>query len=1156
MSKQSPVQKQKTARNRANIRYEALEAHASKQTQLRRMAERALLQVQNQAKADEAEAYMRRQDELAAKWAALKAAKAAGEDALLALRTSRRGRRRIGRLVRPVDMPTVASLAAHVAEPPTSPEDLQLLQRRLGKLRQDQNDTDTWGDTGMSPREQEDLFEEVEEIEARMKEVWVIPSMPPQGCWVGEYLAGKVAKRHDYPITEARIEEIVDALYGIPDPKVRREVSKGISTARAKARGWAESIVLSVYNPESGDTAGVLVRYDRITGPKGLIQSLYGQKVALPIIQVLNNQRLDEKGRRPPIPQDIIRGARDAGYFLVKDCWLIESSVFQDLRKTLPTDIDIRGYINGLCAPMIHVGTHSVTVRSRTAVMGYGIGGVPIEIPAQCDGAGGISPNHPIWDEMGVARGKRRWIQIRIWNPQTGVFLKGLLVADDRCKDDHGDPDIWCDWLQVKGSHKALAKQRAKEGKIARLEGMTIGVMRSFDREQHQWANAQILQFAADTEENRRRIDTFLEEFFQGLSLEKLLAQVQVRNDFIRNVVRVCQACGEDPLTNVLVREAFNEKLKTVLYRASQGAALRGDCFGVVMDASLKPGECVVAPVKDKEGKSHYRVGDVIAYSRAPGLLPSCLGTLWLVEPKPHMLVEEGGRLVAPKGTMFVCPKEAQRTQLDDDGDVLVAWWDERVVDLFDTRISVTGFGGPDDVYLVEPEKTTSNIIGGHAWGSEEFYSFVALDGKGPIGPVTLASQMWLALGEPGEYLASVLWLQAAVDQEKRSSRVANPNTAKDPANWVEAEEYDRVVGPNGETVKVTAWKYNPPANGWISDRSVCTGEGLLDGEKLFKYTQRRALKMGHVGGYDQKGRPVGVKIPQVLTWRKEGKVIDPTSWFEEPFTGKDQNLVHYCAYEAWKGFQIWARENIPPRSSKRLTRMLLDQMGMEVNPLPEQPYIMGLRVRAGIKAYREAVGQVMRKMGEVEDKEALFLAIESQFHLELAKLSLEECLQIWTTELMLANEHRQNPVERNGHLKLAFQAVTFPGSPVLKALGVVMEAECQFMDSAKLEAVAAKARDLLGRVDLEGRKLFRDIPEVLYRMTYGPYGQIPGSQTILVEPKLHLVKTGIPFADCEVCQRKVLALSVRLTRAKQGTAVQEAAGRLVTGIRKYRANL
>ena len=925
---------------------------------------------------------------------------------------------------------------------------------------------------------------------------------------------------------------------------------KATSLGRAKAGGWTSLPVLSVWNPKTGNVNATRLWTSITVGPVGMIQRKYGKQYPLPIIQVLNNQRTNSAGRTPELPVKFREACYQSGYTLCKGKWLIRNEIMEEMRRTLPKDLDVRGYINGLCAPMIHSGDYSVTFRNRTAQVLKIVRGSYklVDIPAECDGAGGIHSKHQLWDDMGVAPGKRRWLQVRMWNPETGVFAKGLLVADDRCLDSDDNPDMWVDWMMAKGAHKELAKQRAKEWGQKSMTLM-VGVMRSFETLQKQYANAQILQFWENSEANRQRIQGWVKKFFEELSMEKLMESLKKSNDFIRRVILLDEACGMDPLTNVLVQEAINDKLMRKLYRVAQGAGLRGYCFGVVMDASLKPGECVCASRKI-DGAVRYRVGDVVAYSRAPGINTGASTTMVVVAPKPHMLIEERGNLMVPQGVMYVSPFEAHQTQLDDDGDVIVVWYEADVVAAFQTRIALNGFGKAEDVYLIEPEKGGEDVIGGNLWGSEAWREFVSVSGKGAIGETTLAGQMWLALGHHGEFLATTLWLQAAVDEEKRARKPANPDMASDPANWFIDSQYERVTDAEGNTQTVSVWKYRGDLPGaWLEHGEwVVNDQGLLDRKKINAYMERRTVKRGFVSGVDEKGKPRGYRPDEVLTWRNKEKVCHPEFWAVPEYDGEKQNLVHWCNECAWTEFRAWREENVPQKRVGRLTLMLSDAVGEEAVPLPEKVYEQGLRIEAGIRGYRMEVKRIMQNLSEETNRESAFLAAETAMVQCLRQLSEKELLTIWATELMLANNKiREDKKAAMGHVKLAYECVAWEGSPVLAKLGVEPEeADCGYLTEDVRRRTVAFAEQLLVGNDLDGKPLFSDIHSVLSRMVHGPYGLIENSKVVIPVPERHLKETGVEFHRCRKCQAEVLAIGVGMTRKNPNQAVMNQAKALV----------
>lgn len=209
--------------------------------------------------------------------------------------------------------------------------------------------------------------------------------------------------------------------------------------------------------------------------------------------------------------------------------------------------------------------------------------------------------------------------------------------------------------------------------------------------------------------------------------------------------------------------------------------------------------------------------------------------------------------------------------------------------------------------------------------------------------------------------------------------------------------------------------------------------------------------------------------------------------------------------------------------------------------PLPEKVYYMGLRRKAGISQYREDMNDIMRNLCPDMDREAEFIAIETKLIEALSRLSYNELLQVWATELAMGNKYMGENNKRAAltHVKTAYEVVCWENSPVMIKLGVSKESDlCEFMDESRLKLTKDFAEKLLARNDNDGNPVFRDIHEVLSRMVYGPYGKVEGSEVYIHEPIKHKEATGVDFFRCKTCQARVLALGVGMTRKSASEAI------------------
>jgi hypothetical protein len=935
---------------------------------------------------------------------------------------------------------------------------------------------------------------------------------------------------------------------------------------RAKSLGWVGKYVMEVFSPEppkgkdkkegrkawNKDVVNVYAR--KMVGPVGLMERIFQSSLPCPVIQLMNNQRLDDNGHLPPIPRSVLDAAWDNGYVLVKDKWLVRQELIvpkdSPVAKTLPTDKDVRGYFNGLAAPMeavekvlCHFSIKTTTIldvgKSIAKKLGYK------KIPAGVDGAGAIHPYHWLWDVLGLDLDKRGWVQFRAWDPEKGVLVKGLLVADMRAVDADGNPAVVFDLEQVKGEFKDYAKDKLKLAKAALEAGeepevtsmeLWFGVMASSHRIERQWASGQLLQFMEDSEENHQYLMKSVDRFFKDLSFEQILEGVKKKDEHIRCICEMLVACGEDPMSNVLVQQAVYDKLARQFYRVAQGGGIRGWRYRCVMDEKVKPGTCWIRPEKI-DGKMRFKVDDTLAATRSPGVGNGAASTFVVAECPEEFLVPTGYGMDVPYATIYVNPKEADFLQLDDDGDALAIWYQTFMVDMMRSRIKF--FGDVQDAYRIEPAKGGDDIIGGHEWGGDKWRDFIADSGKGPIGETTLVGMAWMALKHYDEFMPSALHLQAGVDEEKRASRYADPDIAKDQANWTVEEEYDRVIDADGNTVRVKAWKYTPvnpndPEDeeyGWLSTRHWATDKhGLLIREKINWLFSKRTLALGYVGGFNKKGEPKGLLPGQVNTWRVPEKKKDPENWSAPEYTGDKQGLVHFCDWYACGVAQKWMAENCAPKPSKRLSLLLLEKLGVVVHPIPEEVYMAGLRVKAGIKAYREGVRDLARNVDENTDRSIEYAALQAALEGHLRQLSTRDLLEVWMSELMLANTYRDNPTRRDSHVKMAFKAVAWDGSPIMKKLGISNEEmECSYMDPEKLEKAEALVRWWATR-KVDGKPVFQDYHEIINRMVFGPWGDIAPGLT-MPRPAGHHAATGKHIDQCRVCREALTMLGVRMSR-------------------------
>ena len=191
-----------------------------------------------------------------------------------------------------------------------------------------------------------------------------------------------------------------------------------------------------------------------------------------------------------------------------------------------------------------------------------------------------------------------------MWHPLHGVFIKGILVPDDRCVDDEGRPTIWVDWLQIKGKHKDLAKAKCglKTGAfdpVTRVlvkpelleeslvgEGYFMGILQRWDRKGTiKWC-FEILERVEDSNANRQRVVEFVSEALQELEdkggLYGILADKSKDDQKLQLITSLCEKLSErsgvfvDPLKVPYVWDFVQDELQRKLYHLRIGCFRQG----------------------------------------------------------------------------------------------------------------------------------------------------------------------------------------------------------------------------------------------------------------------------------------------------------------------------------------------------------------------------------------------------------------------------------------------------------------------------------------------------------------------------------------------------------------------------------------------------
>lgn len=784
------------------------------------------------------------------------------------------------------------------------------------------------------------------------------------------------------------------------------------------------------------------------------------------------------------------------------------------------------------------------------------------EVPMGDDGSGRYHPNAPEMADL-IARYGLVPYQLRAVDAQHGMFAKGIIVPDERSVDSEGNPCITCSWKQVKGRWKKLAAQRASEGAVA-TKRMHIGILRAWDRKRYMVGcfelleNIGVVPEQGESQESIRareaqvREDLFslVDEAMQDLGkdgINGLLASI-AKDDKVLSLVIKLLAKAEsrgihiDPMSIDRVKQALDQKLQRRLWAIAQGAGIEGRQLVIVNDGGLKRGEVVC---------SHYKVGQELAVWRFPMVLAQGLQVHKVVSPRPHQMVAQKGL----EQLCFMNPEDVLDMQGDDDGDIVAATTDPRVIRLFREKIDYRRFA-------IEPEGEKLNM----ETQSPEGLAYLRQTPMGPVGVMTINRSKLLAVGDTMGALACSVLIQECIDKAKRKVRWSDWEMASDMGNWRQ--------GTDG------VWRlhWEGSAN-YLDQRKDGEEHDELPLQMVLKWVNSRLRKFGCVSqstGNLQELEPglyadtVGKTTP--LGWRvqeaeeedaltgevrilKVNKRIAPSHWQrsrEKQGGYEGGNLVHEAHDRALVRWGEIEAEFVSSEQSGDVSELLLRLLREEGATIdrPNMSWFEYLDVRAlsGIGEFSEAMKKALSQDKTDEeggDNGTRYADINAAYELLHQRLreyvemrGVQGLVDIWCMETSpcyrvssggetwytfdrseIPAGAKFTKVNNPNH---AINAVCYPGSPVMELLGIQGEDVCSFLDSKKLETII--------KVCTSKDNAFQTLADMVWSKSVGR----------------HEKEMGIPVSECEHCKSVIQTELVRHFRNLKGRTEKQFLGRIV----------
>ena len=702
--------------------------------------------------------------------------------------------------------------------------------------------------------------------------------------------------------------------------------------------------------------------------------------------------------------------------------WLRTSPAWRWLKHLFPKVIDCRAYNHSLNAPVLPGGFMADVPVKLTTIKTINQQGE--EISAETDGCGRIHPDHPLFKQL-ERPGGICVIQFRFINLK-GLFVKGILVPDERCVSADGEPEIWFDWMQVKGRNKADAKQRAENNDEILTTGY-IGIIQAWDRPRTlKWSFEQLQMFKLNPE-TCNIIEEWVEEAYENLlgeGINSLLTSIAADNPQLRLVLQLADKVSnykpEFSVTQIqMVRNAMIERLQRTLYFIAQGAGKHGKQMVAVIDNGIPEGYIVAAG---------YKPGSEVVVHRYPTLLPQAMMKLTVMAPLPHHKVD--GKVV--RYAIYMNSRDlTDKAQGDSDGDIMGITADPRVLQLMEHRI------GDNRVFMVEPE--------GHKFetltDSPEGLLYMSGNPRGNVGGMCLHQARMFAIGDYEAAVAMAFPYQEAVDLAKKKMIFTD---------WREATDFSAWTEKNGR------YYFHKPLS-----KAEYSGDNLP--EEMIRNWINGRLK--YAGITDPKAQ-------NAIAWRRGNKRINPNNWEKCALLGNWEggNLVHYChdiAQEIWQRDADQFDFDVEIVDISNILGMLLKSINIKFTPMQIswRQYLV-LRQNSGLREFGQEMRKAMQSDTHEEDRQQRINTALINLNGKLQKLNVAEMECIWRMELSdtfsygrgdsryYTNEpppdcKTQAAIEeaRVNNPNLAFRAVASPASIIMNLLDIEHAESCPFLE-------------------------------------------------------------------------------------------------------------
>ncbi len=866
---------------------------------------------------------------------------------------------------------------------------------------------------------------------------------------------------------------------------------------------------------------------------RGLFEQVHPGLHPAPVVGLRNCLAPNKRGARPDLPECVLDAFVQAGAVAFRGKHLVWTEGYGDNQS--PFDViaqTFTSYKAGIgYVPSLFSAYHAGMVWNGVPYAVDYVRGADGE-PAGSDG-GGIyicDDNSPIWQAL---RGKSA--QVRIYDPEKGVFAKGMLSPADKSCLPPGinawiviDPSMFKAGAPVTVPEESgLLGRGMKESYSSRKDFFVdacnlgirdlygtcaLGVMRVKKAGRTSLTPGALVR--VDVSAGPIAIKLLEKNFSKWLNgggiantIGNLIDQER-QNGLaeLRNVCAIYQIANRmfeekgldfrvDPLAVKLVRDQVLDNVGRKFYRFATGCGVKGVNLVARVDNSVEYGKVILPP-------GPWRHGDEVTVWRQPIITSTGVGNLTAVvlsDPNcPSDIKEKYSYLEGCEEFISNELVIVYQFQGDNDGDDFGVSGDPLLVKMF--RDHPRHIFEPGELFMIEGAKER-----GLRSGTKIEDSKVGLgqDKRGPIGIQTNINLAGWCLSRMRVTRSMMRPMQASVDQQKKD--LPNPDYAADAdrESWTRVE----IPGHPGQF----AWQ---PTDALLTEDKE-DGGGYPDIGKLLQWTKKE----------------LGRTLSDAMPWNKRNKKLTPQDLEREPITPVvslvDVVYNHFLTLVKESGIDLSASgevlegsdllEILEWKTSKNFSIRAAD---------PNSSWYRALISTSGLQKYESDKKRILGiynspQSSDARDRSYQLAAAKEQLISSLGELTLEERLVIWITEC------------ERGNVERAYRTVLLGDNEITKLLGLEDLGGCPFMEDNSAEflkrvadTMEAPHEELLlhrfgdaGVAVLSGHEYKREGDEINRRHD---------AETL---NSRHIELFGAPLLECEACTKRARKLLINRYR-------------------------